>query len=611
MSPALARLLLLTARGRLLRWSRQLRRPKYLIGFLVGVGWISFWILSSGGGSSVRRLFYNDIQNLGADAIQAIQLGLALVVAVFVTIGWMLPRRRLGLPLKESELHLLLPAPLARRQIIQYALLKGQLPVVISAVVFSFVFSGGLLAGQLRLLIAFWLLLTAWELHAKWEALYRLRSNELPRRVARARRCSILAVLLLFWAAVVPQLRFVGERLWTSIREEELDLRALASQFVVMMQDGLADELLTPLIWLVRPAFAGDTSTFLLAAIPPALLLALLHEAVVRSKVRFEETALRHAQDAAVKHSKVKQYAKTSKEARRRVPFALRPAGRAELAIVWKNLFQVGRVPIRAVVVTGAGVLALAALAPAIFPVPGWVFGIEGMLGVGVFCFSPLFPMMFRNDLRSDLPHVEVARTWPVPANRFLLAEVLSTLVPTTLLALGGAALGVVGMLGTGTRRLAHGEFESSVVLLPRGAEIMGMPSELALLFVLTGVIPLFVAMAGLVAALQNVGTLFFPAWVSLGPKSAQGMAAMGQNMVFATGLALVVLAAAIPGVLLVGLALLAQWMIGWPWSPVAFPLWGALAAAPLVVEALILIEIGGKAWAKLDPAQEILETGR
>ena len=47
MSTVLLRILLLSIRGRFVRWIRMLRQPKYLVGFVVGVAYVGFWITHS------------------------------------------------------------------------------------------------------------------------------------------------------------------------------------------------------------------------------------------------------------------------------------------------------------------------------------------------------------------------------------------------------------------------------------------------------------------------------------------------------------------------------------------------------------------------------------
>ncbi len=65
-----------------------------------------------------------------------------------------------------------------------------------------------------------------------------------------------------------------------------------------------------------------------------------------------------------------------------------------------------------------------------------------------------------------------------------------------------------------------------------------------------------------------------------------------------------------LPGAVLVGLALLAQWGVGLPWSAWEIPVWGLIAAVPVFVEFGLLVHLAGRLWARLDPTSEILELG-
>ena len=79
--------------------------------------------------------------------------------------------------------------------------------------------------------------------------------------------------------------------------------------------------------------------------------------------------------------------------------------------------------------------------------------------------------------------------------------------------------------------------------------------------------------------------------------------------MLFAMGLGLGLLIGLVPGALLVGLAVLAQWGAGLPWHALALPVWGVLAALPIVVETAVLVRVAGSLWEGLDPAAEVLES--
>ena len=81
--------------------------------------------------------------------------------------------------------------------------------------------------------------------------------------------------------------------------------------------------------------------------------------------------------------------------------------------------------------------------------------------------------------------------------------------------------------------------------------------------------------------------------------------------MVFVMLLMLAFLVATIPSAVLVALALLVQHFAGLPWTAWMFPVWGLLAAGPLVVGASFVVLAGARLWDNLDPSEEVLEIGR
>jgi hypothetical protein len=112
-------------------------------------------------------------------------------------------------------------------------------------------------------------------------------------------------------------------------------------------------------------------------------------------------------------------------------------------------------------------------------------------------------------------------------------------------------------------------------------------------------------------SALQNLATLFVPAWMAHSADRSRGVAAFGQRMLFSAALGLALLLALIPSALLVGAAAGVQWWLGIPWSVWAFPFWGVLVAAPMFALGWSIVQVAGRLWERLDPSQEILELGR
>jgi len=613
----LLQILFASARGRVVRWGRQLRQPKYLFGFLVGVAWLTLWLGSWTSSRQFRAFIFSDVQEsmLQGELGAAIHLGAALATSILMLGSWLIPFGQLGLPLKEADLQLLLPAPISRRQIIQYALLKKQAPIVLTAVIFSIIMGSGGVGDQLRIFASLWILLTIFELHAKWHALVRLRLREIDQRAARVLRVAItLAVALYFLALASPIRELVllvldgpGADDWAG------SLEALTAHIGTNTVPGLAGRLLAPFFWMTGPVFAGSAGAFALALPPAALVMILLHEAVVRSRARFEETALRQAQAAEANKRPGKRLDVFASRTRRLNPFSLPALGRPELAVLWKNLHQTTRFPLRWIVLGTGALLLVLGVVPALLSAPGGFFGFMVVVGAGFLGFGAIFgPMSYRGDLRMDLLHVDLLRTWPLLGQRLVLAEVLTCALWGFWVSTMGAGLMLAGLFGASIREALHSA-ASDIVLLPDAvADAFGLPLAVVLLLFLISVLVFNGGVAFMVASLMNIGALMFPAWAGLGhPKGFKGMAAMGQNMVFGMGLMLVLIISMIPGAVIVGVAVLVQWALGIRFDATPVPLWIILAALPLYVEALVAVRIGGQLWDRLDPTQEILETSR
>ena len=139
----------------------------------------------------------------------------------------------------------------------------------------------------------------------------------------------------------------------------------------------------------------------------------------------------------------------------------------------------------------------------------------------------------------------------------------------------------------------------------------MGVHTGLAAVVLVTSFLPVAAAVSFFSSALQNLATLFVPAWMAHSADRGQGLAAVGQRLVVSSALALALLLALIPSALLVGVAAVVQWWLGIPWSAWAFPIWGVLAAAPPLALGWLVVQAAGRLWERLDPSQEILELGR
>ena len=363
--------------------------------------------------------------------------------------------------------------------------------------------------------------------------------------------------------------------------------------------------------YLTAPMFAGGGAAFALAAAPMLLLIVAQREIVLRSKARFEERALEHAEKEKSKKSPMRRFAKISSRVRSKRPFEIDRRGPPEIALVWKNAMRVSRARWTRIAYAGAALLIGIALLPALLPVHDAVYGVLATFGAVQMVMLPLLAgMTWKNDLRTELAHIDLVRTWPVPARRFVMAEVLSPAILSFACAAFGAGVVLTSLFGSRLREALTGQ-HSRLVLLPRGGDFMGVDTVLATVLLFVSFLPMTAAVSFFSSALQNLATLFVPAWVAHGADRSQGVAAFGQRMLFSAGLGLALLLALIPSALLVGAAAGVQWLLGIPWSAWAFPLWGVLAAAPQLALGWLIVQVAGRLWERLDPSQEILELGR
>ncbi len=609
MITVLAQLQWMTFRGRIVRSIRLLRQPKYLVGFVVGAVWISLWVIRPLL-SRTAVVVATPWNEEALDIVPTIHRLAALLVTLFTPLPWLLPWGRLGLPFRESELTMLLQAPLTRRQVIQYGLLKSELGVVLSALIVSLLFSRG---GPIAWLLGFggtWILLDCLHLNGKWRALFNLRQTEIPVAVARRRRILLTVGLLGFYAVLLSALVLFLARSGALLREAQ-DWDQFVASLAALEWPLWLVALSTPAWLLTAPMFARGGIAFVVVALPSVLLLMAQREVVLRSRARFEESAIEQAKVRETKKSPTRRFARLSSRARSRRPFDLERPGPPALALVWKNAIRVSRFPWSRVALVASVLLVVLAVLPALLPWPDVSYGTLATIGLFLTALPPIAGgMAWNNDLRATLGHIELVRTWPVSPERFVLAEVVSPALISFFVSSFGAGMVQSALLGSRLCQLWTGERSGLEIFRP-SASFMGVDNGLALGVLLAAVLPVTAAVSFCSSALQNLAVVFVPAWLVHSVDRNQGVAGFGQQMFMVWALALALLLALIPSVLLVGTAVLVQSWLGIAWKIWEFPVWGALAAIPLFVGGWLIVQLTAALWRRLDPSQEMLEIGR
>jgi hypothetical protein len=604
----LVRLQWMQLTGRVVRSIRLLRQPKYLVGFIVGAGWMGLWVLRPLLRSKIS-FQSSPVTPFGMEFLPAIHQFATVFVTVALPSPWLLPWGRLGLKFRESELTMLLQAPLSRRQVIQYGLLKSELAVLLSGFIIPLFAGLGGPGARLLMGCGTWMLFEFWHLNGNWRALFNLRQTEIPAALARTRRLALTIALAAFYAALVLALTPFVKQLIAALNGA--DYRQVTANLASVTWPPLLKLLLTPAWWLTAPVFAGGGKAFAVAAVPMLLAIAVQRELVLRSTARFEETALAHATKEEAKKSPARRFAKISSRSRTKHPFELDSPGPPEVALVWKNAMRVSRARWSRIAYAGSALWVGIAVLPALLKFHEGVYGVLATIGAVPMIALPLLAgSTWNNDLRSELTHIELVRTWPVSARGFVLAEVLSPAILSFAGAVFGGGVVLASLLGSRVCQALTGQ-QPELSLLPKGGEFMGVPTGLATVVIVASALPMAAALSFFSSALQNLATLFVPAWMAHTADRRRGVAAFGQRMLFSAALGLALVIALIPSGLLVGTVVGLQWWIGIPWSAWALPVWGLLAAAPLFVLGWAIVQAAGHLWERLDPSQEILELGR
>ena len=561
-----AYLLVRSGRNRLLRQLRRLRQPRYLAALVLGLGYLWFIVLQQRPATP------------GADPVRTrwIELGAALALAAAVGWAWVFAGERRILAFSPAEVTFLFTAPVTRRHLIHFKLLRTQLIVLFNTLLWTVLLSRERFgaSGWLRA-ASVWAILTTLSLHRLGASFVRASLAEHGRSGARHRVLSLTLLAGVVGAAALAT--FEARASLASAWDEGLGqfLGALART----AEAPVPHAILFPFRLLVAPLVAESVRAWT-AAMAPALALVAVHYVwVIRSDAALEaaavEESLRRAQ----------RLAEGAGPPRRSVtsagggpPYRLRPSGPPAEAIFWKNLVGVartGRPRTAAVGLLAAGVV-LGALS---FRSDGHLAEIAGWFaGMWTAFLVVVGPQWVRSDLRGDLPKLDLLRTFPLTGRSIVAAEVAASTAVLTAMQLGVAGVAYLAFLGNRFMEppldVRTAVLASAVVILP-GVNLLGL-------------------------LVQNAAAVLYPSWVHLGAGRPGGVEALGQNML-ALMAHVLVLAVALAAPAAAGGAVLLSLepALGW-WALVP----AALAALPIIVlEASAAVGWLGRVFERTDPA--------
>ncbi len=573
MMTALLYLQITSTRNRLLARIKRLRQPKYLIGGIVGGLYFYFYFF--------RHLFFGPQPGqpriaswFTPDNGLLIEVGGALLLCVIVLLSWILPNKRAALTFTEAEIAFLFPAPVTRRTLIQFKLLRSQLAILFTALIFTLISrrAGG---NALTHGLGWWLVLSVLNLHFLGVSF--LRTMLLDRGITHwTRRLAVLVVAGLT-AAVV------GVWSWRqlSAMQPPVQPEQWAEQLRLFLTHGPVPWVVYPFRLLVRPYLASDFAGFLEAAWPAFLILLAHYGFVIRADVAFEEASLEASRRLAERMTAARtgRVQPVHSARPRRAPFQLAPTGAPLVALFWKNLIGAGqmfnkRLLITLTIVCAAAFFALSGSNPS-----GGLGAFVGMLALICLVWSILLgPQVLAQDLRQDLKMADLLKMYPLHGWQVVLGELLAPAVILTCIQWLLIPVAFGGLLS-----LDH-----------RAALDLQMVGGLAL--ALAAIAP---ALNLLSFVIPNAAVLLFPAWFQSDRAQPHGIEAIGQRIILLFGQMLVLLFSILPaGAVFAAVLLPLNWAAGWL---LAAPVAGMAAAGTLALEVGLALKFMARWFEKLD----------
>jgi hypothetical protein len=559
-------LTLCTARNRVLARIRRLKNPRYAIGLVVGIAYLYLLVFRR----SHRLAGAPDMAARFADLRGPFEVWGGAMLLVVVAFAWLWPATtRAALTFTRADVQFLFTAPISRRQLVGYAILKSQLAALAGSAFFTLIFRHNSLAGGWSFFIGVALLMNVLNLHFTGVSLGR-ESLARHGRSGWTRQWLPLAVV----AAALAVLVVTVARSWPELAGFSSGHELLAT-IQRIGTHGPLGVVLWPFRALVRLPLAETLSGFA-RALPTVLLILALNVAwVMSSDARFEEAAAERAERTA--RARGRRLAPGPRAVG--TPFRLSLTGHAETAIVWKNLVLLGRyVSLRTLLRLVPLLIVIVIMVTRL----GHRAGIAAMIGplcMMLALFTVILgPQMMRNDLRQDLARLAVLKTWPVRGATLVRGEVLAPAV--VLIAI--AWMLVVVAMSVPSRGFLGGAFAAIDARLAYGV---------AAALVLPGIILMQVLV-------QNGIAVMFPAWVTIGPGRARGVDVMGQRMFMLAGVMVVLLIAVVPAAIVAG-------MVAWTERAVTHRLFvvppAVAAASVLFAQAFLGSEALGRVLDRTD----------
>lgn len=543
---------------------KRLRNPRYLLGAIAGAAYFYFVVFRRAGhgrANASAKFAQLGLNSAFLDIAAAAILGLAILV-------WAFPGDEGGIEFTEAEIAFLFPAPLRRRDILLYKIVRSQPQIFLTSTIALF-FSRGWFVGT-------WAVFTVAQLYATMTSFGRARLR-LARIGFLTRLAGVFGILsLLAWYA------------WSHLRPAFHAVSRYRDTPFSSIHDALTHGPANVLLFLprffVRAMYPSDLATFGTSIAVVALLGILFFSIAVRLNVSFEEGSIAASQRRLARVARMQGRRSGRNVTFKRMPVpALRPTGPVEVAIIWKNVVALLRISIAWVLIFL--VIYLYMVIQAI-----WVHDAKAFtaIGIALACMAGMFifagPGIFANDLRLDFGRMEVLKSYPISGERLIGAEIAAPLfVVSSLEILFLATAATLLNFGSGNAKLA---FFSSAQ------------------FVVVGLL-IAIPVCALQLVIRNAIPVLFPAWAGRSKEEARGIAFTGQRIIMLIGNLFVLILALIPA----GLVLLPSlWVSSHFFSghPAAIAVATMPAVFTLGTEVWLAIKALGAQFDRLDISNEL-----
>ena len=563
---------------------QRLKKPKYLIGGIVGGIYFYFYFfrfLLRGARRSSASM------NFAVEHLQTLEAIGAAVLLTIVLLAWIIPHGRAALTFSEAEINFLFPAPVSRRTLIHFKLLKSQTGILFTTLLLT-LFSSRVGGSSIWIrALGWWIILSTLNLHFLGSSF--VRSMLLEHGISNWKRRLLVLLLVISFLAVVV---IWSMQTMPNLRWAELtDLNVAQEYFRKVTSAGPVPYLLYPFRLVVRPYLATDAVKFLTAAAPALLVLLVHYVWVVRANVSFEEASVELSQRIAERVTAARAGQLQSRPTKsKRAPFPLASHGPPAIALLWKNLIAAGQMfSVRIWIILFVSMVPICIFVGGdiVRPENGPSFAvIRSVLGVGAmmvaFWSLLIGPQILRHDFRHDLAVADILKSFPMRGWQIVVGELLAPAAILTsiqwLLIMAAAYL---------VKEMPHGH-----VVLPgwRVAAALGAAVIVPVLNFVSLIIP-------------NASVLLFPSWFQSGREGPQGIEATGQRLIFMLGQVLAFVVALVPAAIAFAAVFLPFSFLGQ--QIIGIPLASAASALVLGLESALAVFLLGRIFEAFDLSAE------